>query len=95
VQNKNYRTAAIDGMSDAGEACDTSIPSMIVGALENIGIEGECSTTSNEFKPPSCNIKKEIKQVWQYNNTKAFYPKQIICKNQEAEKPQREREVVH
>jgi len=29
------------------------MPIIMVGALETIGIEGECSTPSIEFRPPS------------------------------------------
>jgi hypothetical protein len=45
-------TTTIDGMSDCSrESCDTSISNMNVGALETIGVERECSTAGNEFKP--------------------------------------------
>lgn len=48
-------TAAMDGISECpGDPWETSIPRMMVGTLETIGIEGECSTANNEFNPPSC-----------------------------------------
>lgn len=49
-------TAAIDGMSDCpGDPCDTSIPKIMVGVFETIGIEGENSVDNIEFRPPSYN----------------------------------------
>lgn len=54
-RRKMHVTAAIDGTSDCpGEPWDTSIPRIMVGPFETIGIEGECSTASIEFNPPSC-----------------------------------------
>lgn len=48
-------TAAIDGTSDwPGEPCDTSIPRIMVGTLDIMGMERETSTANIEFKPPSC-----------------------------------------
>ena len=47
-------TAAIDGTSDwPGDPCETSIPRIIVGTFETIGMDGECSTANKEFSPPS------------------------------------------
>ena len=55
IRNKIILTAAIDGTSDCpGEPCDTSMPRMIVGTFETIGIEGVCSIANIEFSPPSC-----------------------------------------
>lgn len=54
-ERNQHITAAIDGMSDwPGEPCETSIPIIMVGTLDIKGIEGEPSTDSSEFSPPSC-----------------------------------------
>lgn len=52
-QRREQSTAAIDGTSARpGDPWETSIPMMIVGTFETIGIEGECSTVKREFMPP-------------------------------------------
>lgn len=43
----------MDGIDMPGEPCDTSIPRMMVEALETTGIEGDLSTVNIEFNPPS------------------------------------------
>lgn len=53
-----HHTAAIDGTLDwPGEPCETSIPKIIVGAVETRGIIWEYSACSTEFNPPSCHNK--------------------------------------
>lgn len=59
--NLTDHTAAMDGTSDwPGDPWDTSIPIIMVGTLDTIGMEGECSTVSIEFKPPSCEGRRRL-----------------------------------
>ena len=56
---RKIHTAAIDGTSECpGDPWDTSIPRMIVGTFDISGIEGLCSTTNIELRPPSYTQKK-------------------------------------
>lgn len=72
MNHRKHSTAAIDGISDCpGDPCDTSIPRIMVGALETTGMEGECSTARIEFNPPSCKIiKSTLSDVGQFTQKK-------------------------
>lgn len=55
IKNKTILTAAIEGTSDCpGEPCETSMPRIIVGAFETMGMEGVISIANIELSPPSC-----------------------------------------
>ena len=63
-------TAAIDGISDCpGEPCETSIPRIIVGTFETIGMDGECSTANKELSPPSCKRCEKLARNMQHLKT--------------------------
>lgn len=55
-EENGKHTAAIDGIDMPGDPCDTSIPRMMVEALETTGIEGVLSIVNIEFNPPSWKI---------------------------------------
>jgi len=62
-ENGSDITAAIEGTSDCpGEPCETSMPSIIVGAPETRGIFDMRSCCNNELIPPSCENMREKQQ---------------------------------
>jgi len=46
-------TAAMDGTFDRGAPCETSIPKIMVGTLDRIGMAWFLSISKSEFNPPS------------------------------------------
>lgn len=65
----------MDGISDCpGEPWETSIPSIRVGTLDTMGMEGECSSDRKEFKPPSCKkIWVDAKASWCLLQNESYY----------------------